>query len=88
MLLLFLMLAVKDVTAAQSKLPSSAEKPTQIITDTIGRQVEVPVNPQRIACLCPEAGYAIAMFGKSRHYSGYLRRNAKRPAPGGNVSSS
>jgi iron complex transport system substrate-binding protein len=43
----------------------SASTPTRIITDSIGRQVEVPVNPQRIACLCPEAGYAIAMYGKA-----------------------
>lgn len=64
-LLLFLMLAVTGCNRSTAETPSSAEKPTQIITDTIGRQVEVPVNPQRIACLCPEAGYAIAMFGKA-----------------------
>lgn len=49
----------------QDSTPTPAARPTQLITDCIGRQVEVPVNPQRIACLCPEAGYAIAMYGKA-----------------------
>lgn len=37
---------------------------TITITDCIGRQVEIPSQINRIACLCPEAGYALAMFGK------------------------
>lgn len=37
---------------------------TKIITDSIGRQVEIPAQINRIACLCPESGYALAMFGK------------------------
>lgn len=37
---------------------------TITITDCIGRQVKVPVPINRIACLCPESGYAVAMFGK------------------------
>jgi len=37
---------------------------TITITDCIGRQVEIPAQINRIACLCPESGYALAMFGK------------------------
>ena len=36
----------------------------QTVIDCAGRQVKVPINPQRIACLCPEAGHALAMYGK------------------------
>lgn len=34
------------------------------ITDCIGRQVEIPAHVNRVACLCPESGYAMAMFGQ------------------------
>lgn len=34
------------------------------VIDCAGRQVKVPVNPQRIACLCPEGGHALAIYGK------------------------
>jgi iron complex transport system substrate-binding protein len=64
LLLLFLALAAAGCSG-KAVDTSPAEKPTQIITDSIGRQVEVPINPERIACLCPEAGYAIAMYGKA-----------------------
>ncbi|PKM76823.1 MAG: iron ABC transporter substrate-binding protein [Firmicutes bacterium HGW-Firmicutes-15] len=37
---------------------------TITITDCIGRQVNIPSQINRIACLCPESGYALAMFGK------------------------
>lgn len=37
---------------------------THMIVDSVGREVEVPVDPQRIACLCPEAGYALALYGQ------------------------
>jgi len=37
---------------------------TITITDCIGRQVKIPAQINRIACLCPESGYALAMFGK------------------------
>ncbi|MDD3878869.1 MAG: ABC transporter substrate-binding protein [Syntrophomonas sp.] len=35
-----------------------------MITDCIGREVKVPVQISRIACLCPESAYALAMFGE------------------------
>ncbi|HEX3011705.1 MAG TPA: ABC transporter substrate-binding protein [Syntrophomonadaceae bacterium] len=37
---------------------------TRVVTDCVGRQVKVPVTVNRIACLCPESGYTLAMFGK------------------------
>lgn len=48
--------------AAVNSTPASGE--IQTITDCFGRTVQVPVNPQRIACLCPEAGHALAMYDK------------------------
>ncbi len=65
--LIMLLLSFSVVSGCQNtavNTPSTA-KPTHVITDTIGRQVEIPINPERIACLCPEAGYAIAMYGKA-----------------------
>ena len=41
-----------------------AETELHTVVDCAGRRVEVPTNPQRIACLCPEAGHALAMYGK------------------------
>jgi len=46
------------------KTSQDVQKTTRTITDCLGRQVEVPVNPERIACTCPEAGYAMALYGK------------------------
>jgi len=37
---------------------------TKVITDCVGRKVEVPVNPQRIACLCPEGGQFLTLYGQ------------------------
>lgn len=34
------------------------------VVDCMGRTVNVVKDPQRIACLCPEAGHAVAMMGK------------------------
>jgi iron complex transport system substrate-binding protein len=34
------------------------------ITDCAGRQVEIPAKIERVACLCPEAAYTLAMFGQ------------------------
>jgi len=37
---------------------------TRTIVDCVGREVEIPANPERIACLCPESGYALALYGQ------------------------
>lgn len=34
------------------------------VKDAVGRVVAVPADPQRIACLCPESGHAMAIFGQ------------------------
>lgn len=36
---------------------------TRTVEDCIGREVQIPARIERIACLCPEAGHAMAMFG-------------------------
>ncbi|HNX28648.1 MAG TPA: ABC transporter substrate-binding protein [Syntrophomonadaceae bacterium] len=48
----------------QASNDNQEQKATQIITDCTGREVEVPINPERIACLCPESGYALALYGQ------------------------
>lgn len=48
----------------QTTLDNGNIKDTRVITDSAGREVEIPVDPQRIACTCPEAGYALALYGK------------------------
>lgn len=42
--------------------PPSAD--TVMITDCANRQVEIPAAVERIACLCPEAAYTLAMLGQ------------------------
>ncbi len=37
---------------------------TITIKDCVGRQVEIPAKVERIACLCPESAYTLAMFGQ------------------------
>ncbi len=46
--------------------PANISKPgeTITVTDCIGRNVTIPAHPQRIACLCPESGHALALFGQ------------------------
>jgi len=59
-----LILAAAGCSRNASETGQDAQNHTRIITDCLGRQVEVPVNPERIACTCPEAGYAMALYGK------------------------
>ncbi len=42
---------------------SGQAKQTVTVVDSIGRRVEVPVDIERIASLCPESGHAMAMLG-------------------------
>ncbi|MGR6837036.1 ABC transporter substrate-binding protein [Syntrophomonas erecta] len=37
---------------------------TITVVDSVGREVVVPANTERIACLCPESGHAMVMYGK------------------------
>ncbi len=61
-LALSFMLTGCDISQPQPERTEQAD--TRKVTDCAGRSVTVPANPQRIACLCPEAGHAMAMYGK------------------------
>mgnify|MGYP003733444463 FL=1 len=56
------MLTGCDISQPQPERTEQAN--TRTVTDCAGRSVTVPANPQRIACLCPEAGHAMAMYGQ------------------------
>lgn len=64
--LLLLILALTLAGCSNQQVGNEAQKQpaTRTIIDCVGREVEVPINPQRIACLCPEAGYALALYGQ------------------------
>lgn len=66
-LLLILMIALTVTgcgrgSAGPEEMPGSSA--TRMIVDGVGREVEIPADPAKIACLCPEAGYALAMYGQ------------------------
>ncbi|MEN6348242.1 MAG: ABC transporter substrate-binding protein [Syntrophomonas sp.] len=62
-LLIFSLLLSSACSKQQNNTPISPQG-TMTVTDCVGRKVAVPTNINRIACLCPEAGYALAMFGQ------------------------
>ena len=48
---------------SQANQPQTTSPPATItIKDCAGRQVEIPAKVNRIACLCPDAAYTLAMF--------------------------
>lgn len=53
-----------DSSHKTSQLGVSKPGDTITVTDCIGRKVAIPAHPQRIACLCPESGHALALFGQ------------------------
>lgn len=65
---LILVLILSLLSAGGCGKQESGELPpavdTVTITDCAGRQVEIPAQIERIACLCPEPAYAMAMFGQ------------------------
>ncbi|CFX39748.1 ABC transporter periplasmic binding domain [Syntrophomonas zehnderi OL-4] len=70
-IILNLLLALSGLTAGCSNehkadQPAKVSEPSKTITitDCIGRNVTIPAHPQRIACLCPESGHALALFGQ------------------------
>ena len=60
--IVFSLLLSSGCSKPESVTKSNAD--TITITDSISRQVKIPAQINRIACLCPESGYALAMFGK------------------------
>lgn len=66
LLTVFLLLSLL-LSSACSKEENRETVPSanaRTITDCIGREVKVPAQINRIACLCPESAYALAMFGQ------------------------
>lgn len=61
-LLLSLLLCSACSKEEQTGTPSKTASKT--ITDCNDRKVEIPVQINRIACLCPESGYILAMLGQ------------------------
>lgn len=64
MVLMTILVSTLTGCSRDKGIVGTGNKATKMITDCAGRQVDVPVDPQRIACTCPEAGYALAMYGK------------------------
>lgn len=63
-LILALLLAAGCSGQPESVGPAQADKQDVItVTDCVGRQVQVPAQIERVACLSPESGHAMAMFG-------------------------
>ncbi|NLN86645.1 MAG: ABC transporter substrate-binding protein [Syntrophomonadaceae bacterium] len=63
-LMAFLVSMATGCSSNKGTVDTGNASATRLITDSAGRQVEVPADPQRIACTCPEAGYALALYGK------------------------
>lgn len=66
-LIIFLMITLAGCGSDVAVNSTPASGKMQTITDCAGRTVQVPVDPQRIACLCPEAGHALAMYDKGQN---------------------
>lgn len=57
----FFLLSGCKQTANQESVPQTA---SVTIKDCVGRQVEIPAQVNRVACLSPDAAYIMAMFGQ------------------------
>jgi iron complex transport system substrate-binding protein len=62
-ILLTLMVVAGGCSPEVSPRHLSPEGDNITISDCTGRQVTIPSNPQRIACLCPEAAHILVMLG-------------------------
>lgn len=63
----FLLILILLMPSGCSQTDNRETKPqsaTITIKDCVGRQVKIPAKVERIACLCPEAAYTLAMFGQ------------------------
>lgn len=66
--LIVILMAALAVTGC-GKVPADkgampGQSAPRVITDGVGREVQIPADPRKIACLCPEAGYALALYGQ------------------------
>ena len=62
--LIFLIMIVLMSGCDQAEITEKDSSATVSITDCAGRQVEIPAKVERVACLCPDAAYTLAMFGQ------------------------
>lgn len=62
LLCLMLCLVLTSGCSKTVKTGISTNDATITVTDCIGREVKIPAQVNRIACLCPESVYALAMF--------------------------
>ena len=58
------LLVLMPACAGSSQDSPTSARETILITDSIGREVEVPRNVERIAALYSFAGYAVCLFGR------------------------
>ena len=61
---LLLTLAAGCGTAKETAPSPTSDGPTVTVTDSIGREVEVPAKVNRIACLYAFSGHVVAMLGR------------------------
>lgn len=72
-IILILMMAVLSLTACGGNNVSSGEGETKTVTDCIGREVEIPKDPQRVACLYAPTAHTMAMLDEEEKIVGAPR---------------
>lgn len=63
-LIISLLMAVTGCDRKPKESQPATKTKTITVTDTAGRKVAIPAKVNRIACLCPFAGYTLAMMGQ------------------------
>lgn len=64
MLVSLIMMLCLQGCASKGDVSQTKKKNTFVVTDSIGRKVQVPVRVTRIACLDPFSGYVLLMLGR------------------------
>lgn len=62
-ILIALCLSVSLLLTGCSGASSTSEVPTRVVTDVMGREVVIPQNPKRVACLYASTAHMLAMIG-------------------------
>ena len=63
-IILVLLLLFSLLGGCSSGVPQSESRDdVVVVTDTVGRTVEVPADPESICCICPFSGPFLVMFG-------------------------
>ncbi|MGI5921588.1 MAG: ABC transporter substrate-binding protein [Syntrophomonadaceae bacterium] len=64
LILIFSVLLAGGCRNTEPTIKTNSAAGMRTITDCTGRQVKIPNQVNRIACLCPESGYILAMLGQ------------------------